>query len=79
MNFWFLVRFEEGLNEWRLALLKDKLHNDLCQLDNVFLVVQAELKKLAKYDYFSEDFSLYYTQLLLERKKQEQPCVNNTF
>jgi hypothetical protein len=72
MDFWLLVRFEDGLTEQRLASLKEKLYDELCQLEQVFLVVQAEPEKLANHDYFLEDFSLYYTQLLRERQEEEK-------
>jgi hypothetical protein len=72
INFWFLVRFEDGLNERRLSSLKKKLHNELSQLEQVFLVVQADPKKMADYDCFSDDFSLYHTQLLNERLAEEK-------
>lgn len=64
MNFWFLVEFEEGLSEQRLDLLKEKLHNELSELEQVFLVVEADESKLANFDDFKIDFSFYQTKLL---------------
>ncbi|MCL2413010.1 MAG: hypothetical protein FWC98_02620 [Bacteroidales bacterium] len=71
MNFWFLVEFEEGLSDQRLSLLKEKLHNELSELEQVFLVVEADESKLAKFDDFKIDFSEYQTKLLHERKRDE--------
>jgi len=64
MNFWFLVEFEEGLSEQRLSLLKKKLHNELSELEQVFLVVESDETKLANFDDFKLDFSYYQTELL---------------
>jgi len=66
MNFWFLVQFEDGLSEHRLSLLKDKLYNELSQLEQVFLVVEADESKLANFEDFKMDFSEYQTKLLRE-------------
>ena len=64
MNFWFLVQFQDEFNEERLASLKEKMYNELSQLEQVFLVVETDLERLAKYECFLEDFSYYCTQLL---------------
>jgi len=64
MNFWFLVEFEEGLSEQRLSLLKKKLYNELSELEQVFLVVEADDSKLANFEDFKMDFSFYQTKLL---------------
>ena len=64
MNFWFLVEFEEGLNKQRLSLLKEKLYNELSELEQVFLVAESDETKLANFDDFKLDFSYYQTELL---------------
>jgi hypothetical protein len=65
IDFWFLVQFENSLNEHRFLTEKEKLYNDLSRVDGVFSVFQAEPKKLANFKDFEFDFSEYCTKLLL--------------
>ncbi|MDR0438523.1 MAG: hypothetical protein LBH22_09585 [Bacteroidales bacterium] len=75
MDFWFLVQFENGLNDHRFLALKEKLYNDLTQVEGVFLVVQVEQKKLASikdFEDFKMDFSEYCRKLLPERTQPKR-------
>ncbi|MCL2682426.1 MAG: hypothetical protein FWE63_02920 [Bacteroidales bacterium] len=75
MDFWFLVQFENGLNDHRFLALQEKLYNDLTQVEGVFLVVQVEQKKLANikdFEDFKMDFSEYCRKLLPERPQPQR-------
>jgi len=71
VDFWFLVQFENGLNDHRFLALREKLYKNLTQVEQVFSVLQAEPKKLAKHEDFLFDFSEYCTKLLQERRQNE--------
>ena len=71
MDFWFLVQFENGLNDHRFLVLKEKLYKNLTQVEGVFSVVQAEQKNLTNFKDFEIDFSEYCTKLLQERQHDE--------
>ena len=72
MDFWFLVQFENGLNDHRFLALREKLYKDLTQVEGVFSVLQAESQKLANFKDFEIDFSEYCTKLLQERQHDER-------
>jgi len=79
MNFWFLVEFEQGLNKQRLSLLKEKLYNELSELEQVFLVVETDDSKLANFADFEDfklDFSYYQTKLLAERAEERRAMLS---
>ena len=65
IDFWFLVQFENGLNDRRFLSMKEKLYKDLIEVEGVFLVNQVEPQKLANFKDFEIDFSEYCTKLLL--------------
>jgi hypothetical protein len=68
MDFWFLVQFENGLNDHRFLALKEKLYKDLTQVEGVFSVIEANAKKLANFKDFEIDFLEYDRKLLHERR-----------
>ena len=67
-DFWFLVQFENGLNDRRFHALREKLYNNLVQIDDVFSVSQIEPKKLANFKDFKDDFLEYCTKLLAQKQ-----------
>jgi hypothetical protein len=65
VDFWFLVQFENGLNDRRFFSLKEKLYKDLTQVEGVFSVVQVEAHAqplLANFKDFEIDFLEYCTK-----------------
>jgi hypothetical protein len=64
VDFWFLMQAEKGVKEDRFLDVKRKLYNDLCQVEQVFSVLQAEPQKLANFKDFEIDFLEFCTQLL---------------
>jgi len=64
-DFWFLVKFENGLKDHRLSALKERLYRDIIQVKGVFSVIQVESEKLANFKGFKDDFSEYCTRLML--------------
>jgi len=66
MDFWFLVQFQNGLNDHRFLAFREKLYKDLAQVEGVFSVLQANPEKLANFKDFEIDFSEYQTKLLRE-------------
>ncbi|MCL2413759.1 MAG: hypothetical protein FWC94_00695 [Bacteroidales bacterium] len=66
MDFWFLVQFENELNDQRFLAFREKLYRDLAQIEGVFSVLHADPEKLANFKDFEIDFSEYQTKLLRE-------------
>jgi hypothetical protein len=69
VDFWFLVQFENGLNDRRFLSLKEKLYKDLTQVEGIFSVVlvgEGHVPALANFKDFEIDFSEYCTKLLVQ-------------
>lgn len=68
VDFWLLRQSENGINDERFADIKKTLYNELCQVEHVFSVIQADPQKLSNFKDFEIDFSEFGTKLLQERR-----------